>query len=180
MGQLQKEAFDINVDSNRFYGYFMSFLSNTDNYGKGKDIRMYGMGYTVMGRYRPNSERMLDIFIRVGKRIEKYSIINECCSTVYTIASYVYVGVKAGLGLISIGSVARYVGAFTKFSAALGSLVGTYMNVSICAQYLAYFEDFTRASCRSKNGMIMNMSLSSGTSLFLIPIAGSRFSIMLP
>ena len=116
MGQLQKEAFDINVDSNRFYGYFMSFLSNTDNYGKGKDIRMYGISDTVIGRYRSNSERMLDIFIRVGKRIEKYSVINECCSTVYTIASYVYVGVKAGLGLISIGSVARYVGAFTKFS----------------------------------------------------------------
>ena len=104
--------------------------------------------------YRPNSERMLDIFIRVGKRIEKYSIINECCSTVYTIASYVYVGVKAGLGLISIGSVARYVGAFTKFSAALGSLVGTYMNVSICAQYLAYFEDFMEIKNQKYEGKL--------------------------
>ena len=154
MGQLQKEAFDINVDSNRFYGYFMSFLSNTDNYGKGKDIRMYGISDTVIGRYRSNSERMLDIFIRVGKRIEKYSVINECCSTVYTIASYVYVGVKAGLGLISIGSVARYVGAFTKFSAALGSLVGTYMNVSICAQYLAYFEDFMEIKNQKYEGKL--------------------------
>ena len=154
MGQLQKEAFDINVDSNRFYGYFMSFLSNTDNSGKGKDIRMYGISDTVIGRYRSNSERMLDIFIRVGKRIEKYSVINECCSTVYTIASYVYVGVKAGLGLISIGSVARYVGAFTKFSAALGSLVGTYMNVSICAQYLAYFEDFMEIKNQKYEGKL--------------------------
>ena len=142
IGQIQKETFDVNVDANRRYGYFMSFLMNTANYEKGKDIRMYDIADTISGRYKKDISSIMDASLKMRKRIEKYSFLNGCCSAVYTIASYVYVGVKAGFGLISIGSVARYVSAFTKFSTSLGSVVGTYMEISICAQYLAYFEDF--------------------------------------
>ncbi len=94
----------------------------------------------------------MKVFRQMRKRMEKYSFLNECCSAVYTIASYVYVGVKAGLGLVSIGSVARYVGAFTKFSAALGSVVRTYTEISICAQYLAYFQEFMDIKNEKYNG----------------------------
>lgn len=142
MGQIRKEAFDVNVDANRRYGYFMSFLMNTANYEKGKDIRMYGMADTISERYSRDVGSMMDVFLDMRKRIETCTAINGGCSAVYAIASYLYVGVRAGLGMISIGSVARYVGAFTKFSTALGKVVGTYMDIAIGARYLAYFEEF--------------------------------------
>lgn len=154
MGRFQKDVFDINVDANRRYGYFISFLMNTSNYAKGKDIRMYDMGDTISERYKHDVDGMLHAIDQLKKRLEKYSFMNEFCSVVYTIASYVYVGVKAGLGMVSIGSVARYVGAFTKFSTALGSLVGTYMEISICAQYLAYFEDFMQIKNQKYEGSL--------------------------
>lgn len=141
MGQIRKEAFDRNIDGNRRYGYFMSFL-NTANYEKGKDVRMYDIADTVSEEYRQDVCNMWDVSVQTGKRLVKCTIMNECSSAVYMIASYVYVGVKAGLGLISIGNVARYVGAFTKFSTALGNVVGMYMEISIRAEYLAYFEEF--------------------------------------
>lgn len=153
MGQFEKEAFDLNVDSNRRYGYFMSFM-NTGNYGKGKDIRMYDIGDTIRARYERSNAEMLNTMLWMRKKNEKYLFVNKCCSSVYTIASYVYVGVKAGLGLISVGSVARYVGAFTKFSLALGNVVNSYMEISICAQYLAYFENFMEIKNQKYEGTL--------------------------
>ncbi len=152
MGALQKKTFDINVNANRHYGYYMSFLMDSSNYAKGKDVRMYDFADTISARYKKDVNSMMKVFRQVRKRMEKYSFLNECCSAVYTIASYVYVGVKAGLGLVSIGSVARYVGAFTKFSAALGSVVRTYTEISICAQYLAYFQEFMDIKNEKYNG----------------------------
>lgn len=153
MGQFEKEAFDLNVDTNRRYGYFMSFM-NTGNYGKGKDVRMYDIGDTISGRYERSNDSMLNVMSQMRRKNEKYLFINECCSAVYTIASYVYVGVKAGLGLISVGSVARYVGAFTKFSLALGNVVNAYTEISIRAQYLAYFENFMEIKNQKYEGTL--------------------------
>lgn len=152
MGALQKQTFDINVDANRHYNYYMSFLMDSSNYAKGKDVRMYDFADTISERYKKDVNSIMKVFRQMRKRMEKYSFLNECCSAVYTIASYVYVGVKAGLGLVSIGSVARYVGAFTKFSAALGSVVRTYTEISICAQYLAYFQEFMDIKNEKYNG----------------------------
>lgn len=154
IGRIQKEAFDVNVDVNRRYSYFMSFLANTANYEKGKDVRMYAVADTISGNYKQSMDSMMDVFWQMRKRIEKYQFLNGCCSAVYTLASYVYVGVKAGLGLVSIGNVARYVSAFTKFSTALGSVVSTYMDISICAQYLAYFEEFMNIKNQKYEGSL--------------------------
>lgn len=154
MGAFQKEAFDINVDANRHFGYYQSFLTDSSNYANGKDVRMYNLADTISVRYKQDIASMINVLEKMWKKIEKYSFLNECCSAIYTIASYIYVGVKAGLGLVSIGSVARYVGAFTKFSSALGSVVGTYMDISICAQYLAYFEDFMNIENEKYNGTL--------------------------
>lgn len=141
VGRLWKEMFDDNVDGNRRYGYFMSFMS-TSNYEKGKDVRMYDIAHTISEKYEQDVCDMMDTSFRIRKQLGKREFMNRCSSAVYMIASYVYVGVKAGLGLVSIGSVARYVGAFTKFSAALGNIVNTYAAISIRARYLAYFEEF--------------------------------------
>lgn len=154
MGLLQKETFDMSVDANRHYDYYLSFLMDASNYTKGKDIRMYDFGNTICENFKHDTGIMYNNYSGMQKRIEKYSFLNECCAAVFTIASYVYVGVKAGLGLISIGSVARYVGSFTKFSFALGSVVRAYTDISICAQYLAYFEKFMDIENEKYNGTL--------------------------
>ncbi|MCI9419224.1 MAG: ABC transporter ATP-binding protein [Eubacterium sp.] len=154
IGAIQKEEFDINIDANRHFFYYMSFMMDASNYGKGKDVRMYDFADTFSGRFRHDIGSMWNVFVEMRKRIETYSFLNEWGSVAYTIASYIYVGVKAGLGLVSIGSVARYVGAFTKFSVALGSVVRTYMEISICARYLAYFEEFMEIENEKYNGTL--------------------------
>lgn len=153
MGRIQKEAFDTNVEGNRRYGYFMSFL-NTSNYEKGKDIRMYDFAETFSENYKRDVSGLIDVFYQMRKQLAKCVFMNGCCSAVYMIASYVYVGVKAGLGLVSVGNVARYVGAFTKFSTALGNVVSTYMDISICAEYLAYFEEFMSIKNQKYDGSL--------------------------
>lgn len=151
LGQLQKENFENVLDTNRKYFYYSSFLNE---YDKGKDIRMYRLGETIYGKFQQVNESMVSLIEASRKRMEKYSILNECCVMIYTLASYVYVGAKAAFGVITVGSVTRYVGAFTKFSQALGSVVRTYTEISIRAQYLAYFVEFMEIKNKKYEGTL--------------------------
>lgn len=154
MGQLEKEAFEVNIDANRHYGYYVSFFADADKYSQGKDVRMYHINETIQERYEEDIISMLKVFLELRTKIGRYGVLNGCVSAVYTVASYIYVGVKVGLGLISVGSLARYVSAFTKFSAALGQAVSSYMGMCICAQYLAYFEDFMEIKNQKYDGTL--------------------------
>lgn len=151
LGQIQKENFEAVLDTNRKFSYYSSFIYE---YTKGKDLRMYELGETICEKYRRGVEEMVSMVEKTRKRMEKYSAFNECCGMIYALASYVYVGAKAGFGVITVGSVTRYVGAFTKFSLALGSVVRTYTEISIRAQYLAYFVDFMNIENKKYEGTL--------------------------
>lgn len=149
--QAQQEGFEVNVDGNRKMGYFLSFMNN---YSKGKDLRMYQIGETIMENYEKGISELVDNFWIINKQMGKYSIINEICSGIFAIASYVYVGLKAWSGVVSVGNVVKYVSTFTKFSFALGGVVNTYAGISFQARYLAYFVEFMNIENKKYKGTL--------------------------
>lgn len=151
LAQLQKEAFDINVDGNRRFSYFCSFLNA---YDKGKDLRMYRLGKTILQSYREGVCKLIGNYDMMQKKMEKYSVLNEWSGGLFALATYIYTGMKAGIGMISVGNVSRYVGTFTKFSAALGQVVQVYTLISIQSQYLSYFMDFMNIENQKYEGTL--------------------------
>lgn len=149
--RLEKESFELNVEGNRRFGYYLSFMYE---YAKGKDIRMYRLGKAIMKGYEEGICKLVDVFRNMWMRILKYSLITKWSGSVFAIVSYVYVGTKAVLGMVSVGNVTRYVSAFTKFSSALGQIADIYTGISLRAGYLAYFVEFMNIRNKKYDGTL--------------------------
>ena len=150
-GELQKKQLENNIDGNTRLGYFTQPLNA---YQQGKDIRMIRLDLSYMKYYKTGAKSLTDSFFTLAKSGNKLETINSLYSAFFTIACYVYVGVKALLGMITVGNVARYVSAFTKFTAALIDIVGNYINVKLSAEYLSYFVDFMDIENKKYDGTL--------------------------
>lgn len=149
--ELGRENFEKNVDGNRRFGYLMSLFQE---YANGKDIRMYHYADMIMENFFEWVPKLVNNFRRMQKKMNKYIRRDIWCVGVFAAASYVYMGAKAWFGMVSVGNVTRYVGAFTQFSSALGRTINFYTNISIQAQYLSYFMDFMNIENKKYDGTL--------------------------
>lgn len=150
-GKQEQKSFEKNVEGNRRFSYFFEFIYN---YIIGKDIRLYRMKDMIMDEiHQDNLEREANIN-EMTRSYNKASVIEQILSFVFEGASYIYVGLKAIFGLISIGSVLKYVGAFRELSNSLGGLLDIYIGVEIRSRYLAYFSDFMDIKNKKQEGTL--------------------------
>lgn len=150
-GELQKKQFENNVCGNVILGYFAQPLNI---YQQGKDIRMIRLDIPYVKRYKEGVKRLIDSMFSLAKAEGKLETVNSLYSMFFTIACYVYVGIKALLGMITVGNVAKYVSAFTKFAAALSDIVGDYIYMRLSAEYLSYFVKFMDIENRKYDGTL--------------------------
>lgn len=151
-GKQEQKSFEKNVEGNRRFSYFFEFIYN---YIIGKDIRLYRMKNMIMDEiHQDNLAREVNIN-EMTRNYNKASLIEQLLSFVFEGASYIYVGIKAILGLISIGSILKYVGAFRELSSGLGGLLDIYIGVEIRSRYLAYFSDFMDIKNKKQEGTLL-------------------------
>lgn len=150
-GELQKKQLEDNISGNTLLGYFTQPLNT---YQQGKDIRMIRLDIPYIKRYKTGAKRLIDSMFTLAKAGNRLETINSLYSSFFTVACYVYVGIKALLGMITVGNVARYVSAFTKFAIALTDIVGDYINVKLSAEYLSYFVNFMDIENKKYDGTL--------------------------
>ncbi len=150
-GVRSQKNFDRNVKYNRRFGYFFGFLTR---YKEGKDIRLYQMQDMITEGLREcneNNEKNSHIMMRESNR-------SMACSRVLNLvlqaASYLYIGLKAMSGLVSVGSVLQYVGAFGRFCDGISGILGVYVTVDVQSKYLALFEDFMELENKKYEGTL--------------------------
>ncbi|MBH1940917.1 ABC transporter ATP-binding protein [Mobilitalea sibirica] len=150
-GKQEQKSFEDNVESNRRFGYFYNFVWN---YALGKDIRLYRMDDMIMDEIDQDHKRMETVSNKMTNSYNISSIISNLIVIVFEVASYIYVGLKTILGLISIGSVLRYISALREFRDGLGGLLDIYVNIGIRSRYLAYFSDFMELENQKHKGTL--------------------------
>lgn len=150
-GQLQKKNFEKNVEGNTRMGVYMDPLLD---YSLGKDIRMIRLDIPYIDEYREGGKKILKSLISLHRKGEKLVAVNTFSATVFALACYVYVGVKALLGMVTVGNVVKYVSAFTKFSISLGNVVDLYVSLQISAEYISYFVKFMEIENRKYEGTL--------------------------
>ncbi len=150
-GRQSQLNFERNVEHNRRSRYFFNFLSA---YKEGKDIRVYHMQDMIMDGLREsneNYERNMGILRRWTNR---YVALNQSLLFFLQMGSYLYVGLKAIAGLISVGSVLQYVAAFWQLCRNISDMMGVYVNVEIQSRYLSLFEDFIELENKKYEGTL--------------------------
>jgi len=150
-GIRSQKNFDRNVTYNRRFGYFFGFLTR---YKEGKDIRLYQMQDMITEGLREcneNNEKNSRIMMR---EVNRSNVGRWAINLVLQAACYLYVGLKAMAGLVSVGSVLQYVGAFGKFCDGIAGLLSVYVRVDVQSKYLALFEDFMELENKKYEGTL--------------------------
>ena len=99
-----------NIDGNRKFGYFYSLCVN---YKYGKDIRLFHMQPLIINMMKDKKFSVDSNWRKYATKSIQWKIVLILCSKLLLFISYLYVGLKAYYGLISIGSVVSYVSAIT-------------------------------------------------------------------
>ncbi len=148
---LQKEDFEGNIDFNRKFNVFYKFLYD---YAIGKDIRLYKVQDMIRDGIRDLNRQSYQISQKfVGKR-HKYQFMGAAGTLAIQVVSYVYVGLKAIAGLVSIGNVMRYISVVQRLVDGITNVMDTYIRVEATCWYMAYFNEFMEIKNEKYDGTL--------------------------
>lgn len=140
-----------NIEGNRKFHYFHQIASN---YKYGKDIRLYNLQdffINNMKKVRESAdEKWRDFSVFKVKMMAVSLFGNKALSLV----AYLYVGLKAMYGLISVGNVVAYVAAITLLSQAITTIVERYSRLHLFNNYLENYFTYLNLESTKEYGSI--------------------------
>lgn len=143
--------FEHNVKLNRSFSYYNNFVWD---YPQGKYVRLYHMKDMIMRAYKDNISRN-EAFSRVMmKKSHASSAMEYGILYGFQACSYLYVGLKATLGMISLGSVLKYVGCLQRFFYGIMSVLYSWIELDVYSHYLSYFYDYMELKNEKYDGTL--------------------------
>lgn len=138
--QLGKESQEHMMNlSRRFFYYFDNFL---DGYERGKDVRIFPMkdliekeNEILLHNVNQNAEKM-------KKERWKFEKMNQPISTLTGCLVYLFVGLRALIGAITIGNIVSYAGCIMQFITSFAELLTNISGLRVNNQYLEELLEF--------------------------------------
>lgn len=127
------------MDLNRNGLYYFQYGSN---YNTGKDIRLYNQGAILKNAITSLVEGFRKVFYKTGNMRAKYNGIGGFISSLSGGLVYIFVGLKAIVGAISVGSMVQYTGSINQFMSGSTRLLSSINNIKNNNQYLQLYLDF--------------------------------------
>lgn len=127
------------MDLNRSGLYYFQYGSN---YNTGKDIRLYNQGAIFKSVITSLVEGFRKVFNKIGNMRAKYNGIGGFISSLSGGLVYIFVGLKAIVGSISVGSMVQYTGSITQFISGSTEVLSSINNIRNNNQYLQLYLDF--------------------------------------
>lgn len=141
--QVTKRTFsfiDDIIPFNRVFEYYLGRYMST--YHAGKDIRICNQHLLIREEYMS----VLDDAINVSKQIShmqtKYSFISTLSEILLKSTIYLFVGIKALLGVIGVGSIVQYVGSITEFTSSFTKIVKQFSVLRANSDALTLYFEF--------------------------------------
>jgi ATP-binding cassette subfamily B protein len=151
LNSIQYEVFEKNIVLNRMFGY-LNHVSL--DYKLGKDIRIYKINELITDEVHTKSEQFLSNFYSAVKRsallMSNIGLLNH----IILFAAYSIIGIKALLGLTSIGSVLRLVSAVTVFNTSLTAFLINISSATIQTKYLSLYDEYLNTDTAMYKGTL--------------------------
>lgn len=148
---IQQAMFLDNIRINREYGYFFNLLFD---YSNAKYIRLYKSQKMIVNKMNKIVDFLESQFSKAIRKINKIQLPVFLANSLLQIVSYLYVGLKAIYGFISIGSALKYINAYSNLVNGVSSIFYSYIEISIKAEYLSYFYDYIDIKNKQYQGTI--------------------------
>jgi ATP-binding cassette subfamily B protein len=140
------------ASSNRTFSYYFdTFLSG---YKAGKDIRLYNQRKVLMAKKKGLFDFVHAIFRENIKFSTKYRNISIVLSSTISLLVYMFAGIKALVGMISIGSIVIYIESISRFTEAFRQFMVSLAHLRANTQYMDYYFDFMDIPESNKSGTI--------------------------
>lgn len=143
--------FEENVDNNRKFIYILSLITN---YQLGKDIRIYQMADAIKEEVEKVSIPANIGMKRLGLHLGKYNGISAMVNQVVIFLTYLYIGIKAILGLTTIGNILKYVSSLLRLFTAISEIVNIFITLDIQRQYLIHYYKFLMLENKKYEGTL--------------------------
>ena len=152
------EVMMFNIDGNRKYAYFNQICNN---YKFGKDIRLFHMQDMFLNRmkeFRENVEIPWREYSIYNTKMMAISILgNKALSFI----AYIYVGLKAMYGLISVGNVVAYVASIALVSQAVNMIMERYSKLHLFNNYLDHYFTYLNLKSKKEYGTVDTIDLEN-------------------
>ncbi len=148
---IQQDMFVKNVRINREYGYLYNLLFD---YSNAKYIRLYKSQKLIENRCRSIVNFLESEFQKMFVQINKCQLPVFLVNCLLQIISYLFVGLKAIFGFITVGSALKYISAYSNLVNGVSSIFYSYIEINIKAEYLSYFYDYMEIENKQYEGTI--------------------------
>jgi len=139
VNDINYEMFEKNVVTNRIAAY----LTNVSlNYKLGKDVRIYNIDKLIIDEVHSCTTSIINNFYGGAKKSARMMSNVGLLNHLVLFAAYGIIGVKALLGLISIGNVLLLVSAITLFNTAITTFISNISGASIQMKYLTLYGEY--------------------------------------
>jgi len=151
VNKLQFKLFEDNVFTNRLFAYF---TDASLDYKLSKEVRLYHVNKLIsdsMNKYALIFGKKFHSFISAtGGMISKVGLLNH----IILFSAYSIIGIKALLGLISVGNVLLLVSAITAFNTAITDFIITMSTASLQIKYLSLYEEYLEINTEMYKGTL--------------------------
>ncbi len=150
-GKIRYNCDQIGVRNGRIYWFFYNLISN---YSMGKDIRIFKMFDMIR---RKGMEARDDIESAQKQAIRdtlKVGALALLVQNLFIVAVYVYVGIKAIYGMITIGEVTKYISAITLLQSQIGVLFSLLIGINTQNIYMESYNELMAVKNQKYDGTL--------------------------
>jgi ATP-binding cassette subfamily B protein len=136
----QFEIFHKCIPFNRLFLYYM--FEYIDGYKAGKDIRIYNQKELIENETMSFMDKGNKLMNTVSNIQGGFSSINAAISSFLSGIVYIFVGLKALIGIFSVGSLVKYAGSINQFTSGFSQFMTSFTSLRMNNQYLKLYFDF--------------------------------------
>ncbi len=150
-GKIRYNCDQIEVRNGRIYWFFYHLINN---YSMGKDIRIFKMSDMIRWKgmeARKDIESAQKQAIKDCIKVGAWALLAQ---NLFTVAVYVYVGIKAIYGMITIGQVTKYISAITLLQSQISVLFSLLININTQNLYLESYSELMAVKNQKYDGTL--------------------------
>lgn len=145
------ESFNKLIDLNRATFYYFEHILN---YETGKEIRLYNQKNLILNSFGNIVNKYSKLVDDILNNSMKYGVVNGFLSSLLSCLVYVFVGIKALLGAVSVGNVMKYAGSISRFMNSSSDLLIGIVGLKTNNQYLKLYLDFLNIEDKMHKGTL--------------------------
>ncbi|MBN2604645.1 MAG: ABC transporter ATP-binding protein [Bacilli bacterium] len=151
INQLHYDIYEENITANRLFLYLRD---SAMDYKISKDVRLFHIDKLLSDKIRENCQNFGTSYGTIAKKAGKMNAKGGMLNNLVLYAAYTVIGIKAILGLISVGNVLLLVSAVTMFNTAIVQIVNYVTSAATQTKYLALYRQYLETDTKLYQGTL--------------------------